>query len=271
MKAWIISDLHATHADFRSNSFEIPEADICLCAGDISGFIEFGLDFLKKKIAPSIPVVAVLGNHDFYGSPIDRALEIARREAFGSDIEILENDTLEIGDVRIIGATLWTDFEIPWGGAESDDIPINERRELALSVCRQYMLDFHEIYRSEPFSDGIPGLITSRELIHRHHESRAFIATQLAKPWTGSTVVLTHHAPSPRSLIQKYLGHPSNAAFASDMTDIIRRGRPDFWIHGHMHEYLDYIEDRTRVICNPLGYRHERGINGFRPGLVIDL
>ncbi len=271
MKAWIISDVHATHADFRSDSFEIPEADICLCAGDISGFVEFGLDFLKKKIASSIPVVAVLGNHDFYGSTIDRALEIARREVFGSDIEILENDILEIGAVRIIGATLWTDFEIPWGGAESDDIPINERREFALSVCRQYMLDFHEIYRSEPFSDGSPDLITSWELIHRHHESRAFIATELAKPWTGSTVVLTHHAPSPQSLIQQYLGHPSNAAFASDMTDIIRRGRPEFWIHGHMHEYLDYIEDRTRVICNPLGYRHERGANGFRPGLVVDL
>ena len=271
MKAWIISDLHATHADFRSNSFEIPDAEVCLCAGDIAGFIDFGLEFLKTKIAPSIPVVAVLGNHDFYGNTIDQALESARRQTLGSNIRIIENDTVEFGDVRIIGATLWTDFEIPWGGTESGDIPVGARREYALRVCVRYMLDFHEIYRSHQFSDGIPGLITSQELIHRHQQSRAFIATELAKPWTGTTVVLTHHAPSPRSLIQQYLGHPSNAAFASDMTDIIRQGRPEFWVHGHMHEYLDYLEEHTRVICNPLGYKHERGTNGFRQGLVIDL
>lgn len=159
--------------------------------------------------------MATLGNNDYYGSTIDRTLEIARRETLGSNIAILENDTLEIDDVRIVGATLWTDFEIPWGGEGSDDIPVNERREFALSVCRRYMLDFHEIYRSQPFSDGMPGLITSRELIHRHQESRAFIATELAKPWDGTTVVLTHHAPSPRSLVEQYIGHPSNTAFAS--------------------------------------------------------
>lgn len=270
MKAWIISDLHATHADLRAVPFDIPEADICLCAGDISGFLTLGLDFLKTKIAPAMPVISVLGNHDFYGGSIDEALKTARLETAGTNVRVLENETLQIGDIRILAATLWTDYEIPFG-VDGEELPLNERRAFAISICRRQMMDFYEIYRSSPLSDGMPGLVTSHELIHRHHESRAFIATELAKPWTGKTIVLSHHAPSPRSLLERFKGDPSNAAFASDLSSIIHRGKPDFWLHGHVHEFLDYLEGRTRVICNPRGYRHERNSNGFRPGFVIDL
>lgn len=53
MKAWIISDMHVTHADMTA---EIPQADICVCAGDLSGFLALGLEFLKRRIASTIPV-----------------------------------------------------------------------------------------------------------------------------------------------------------------------------------------------------------------------
>ncbi|WP_105382900.1 metallophosphoesterase [Neorhizobium alkalisoli] len=270
MKAWIVSDLHATHADLSSVPFDIPEGDICLCAGDISDFLEMSLDFLKKKIAPSMPIIAVLGNHDFYGGSIEQVLKSARRATVGTNIRILENEVIQIGDIRVIAATLWTDYEIPFD-VEAEQMSANERRDFAVNFCRRYMLDYREIYRSNPFSDGMPGLVTSGELIQRHHESRAFIATELAKPWSGKTIVLSHHAPSPRSLLARFAGHPSNAAFASDLSEIIHRGKPDFWIHGHVHEFFDYAKGKTRVICNPRGYRQERQINGFRPDFVIEL
>ena len=269
MKAWIISDMHVTHADLTAE-IDIPRADICICAGDISGWVEFGIDFLKRRIAPSMPVVAVLGNHDYYGTSIAGALVTAARKTQGSNIQILENETVVFDRVRIIGATLWTDFEVPWGTAD-DELPIKERRETAVGFCRRYMLDFREIYRSPPFHDGMPGLVTSREVIAKHIESKAFIAAELAKACPGKSVVLTHHAPSARSLLPQYNGHPTNAAFASDLTDLIQTGRPDVWIHGHIHQFQDYVEGQTRVICNPLGYRHERGKNGYRPSYVIEL
>lgn len=50
MKAWIISDMHVTHADMTAE-IDIPQADICVCAGDVSGFLAFGLEFLKRRIA----------------------------------------------------------------------------------------------------------------------------------------------------------------------------------------------------------------------------
>ena len=268
MKAWIISDMHVTHADMTAE-IDIPPADICVCAGDVSGFLAFGLEFLKRRIAPTMPVVVVLGNHDYYGNTISGALSAAREDADNCNIHLLENETLEIDHVRIIGATLWTDYQVPWG--IDDELPLPDRAEAAVYFCRRSMLDFREIYGSSPFREGMPRLITSREIIARHIESKAFISGEMAKSWTGTTVILTHHAPSPRSLMKQYQGDATNAAFASDLTDVIQTGRPDVWIHGHIHEFRDYVEGHTRVICNPLGYRHERGKNGYRPGFVIEL
>lgn len=268
MKAWIISDMHVTHADLTAE-IDIPRADICICAGDISGFLEFGLAFLKWRIAPTMPVVVVLGNHDYYGNTINGALSVAREDINDGKIHILENETVEIEHVRIIGATLWTDYQVRWG--IDNELPLPDRAEAAVYFCQRSMLDFREIFGSPPFREETAMLITSQEIIARHVESKAFMAAEMAKSWTGKTIVLTHHAPSPRSLMKQFQGDPTNAAFASDLTDVIRSGQPDIWIHGHIHQFHDYVEGHTRVICNPLGYWHERGKNGYRPGFVIGL
>ena len=89
MKAWIIRDMHVTHADMTAE-IDIPRADICVCAGDISGFLAFGLEFLKRRIAPTMPVVMVLGNHDYYGNTIDGALSEGRKATGESNIRLLE-------------------------------------------------------------------------------------------------------------------------------------------------------------------------------------
>jgi Icc-related predicted phosphoesterase len=83
-------------------------------------------------------------------------------------------------------------------------------------------------------------------------------------------MVLTHHAPSPRSLDPRFHGQVTNAAFAPDLSKLIRAANPTFWVHGHVHRAQDYVEGQTRVLCNPLGYRGEHGATGFRSGLVIE-
>ncbi|MEH6691077.1 MAG: metallophosphoesterase [Pseudorhizobium pelagicum] len=268
MKAWIISDLHV-HSTRLPDDFVIPEADVCLCAGDVSGIIEMSLDFLSRHIAPRMPVVMVLGNHDYYGTTIAEALKVAKHGS-NDAIRILENETLVLGEVRIIGATLWTDFEIEYG-VEGSELPLPERKAHAVGVCKRYMTDFHAIFRSDWHDQGMPGLLTAKELTDRHTESREFIITELAKSFDGRTVVLSHHAPLPRSLHPRFKGHPSNAAFASNLSGIVHWGRPDLWIHGHVHHFLHYREGETWVLCNPHGYRHERPHTGFIPGLVIDI
>ncbi|MBY5453880.1 phosphohydrolase [Rhizobium leguminosarum] len=269
MKAWIVSDLHMPPMAEVMGHFPVPKADICINAGDTSHHIESSLSFLWAAIEEHMPVVTTLGNHDFYGSSIDRALEIAKTRLEGTNVHVLENDTFTIGDLRIIGATLWTDFEVPWGIDE--ELPVAERLEKAFHVCPREITDFREIRRSDERKEGETGFITIQEMIRRHEESRTYIEAELAKPFAGNTMVLSHHAPSPRSIHPEYRGYVSNAAFASDLSVVIREGKPDYWVHGHVHHFLDYQEGETRILCNARGYAHERHVNGSKAGFVIDI
>jgi Icc-related predicted phosphoesterase len=120
-------------------------------------------------------------------------------------------------------------------------------------VVPRELADFAEIHRSDQRQEGETGFITIQELIRRHEHSRAYIDEVLATPFDGKTVVLTHHAPLGRSIHPHFEGEITNAAFASDLSDLIGRRKPDVWVHGHVHHFLDYMEDETRVICNAKG------------------
>ncbi|WHS94224.1 metallophosphoesterase [Sinorhizobium kummerowiae] len=268
MKAWIVSDMHVNNSELTRHDLEFPDADICICAGDVSGIVEMSMEFLLRNISPRMPVVVVLGNHEFYGATIDAGVKIARRMTKGTYVAVLENETLILGRTRIVGATLWTDFEIEHG--VENELPLLERKAYAINVCKRYMMDFLAIFGSDWPQRG-PGFLTAKELIERHMESRTFIARELADQFDGRTVVLSHHAPLPRSLHPGFKGHPSNGAFASDLSALIAQGNPDLWVHGHVHHFLDYREGTTRVICNPRGYERERPHTGFISGLVVDI
>lgn len=77
MKASIISDMHVTHGDMTAE-IDIPQADICVCAADIFGFLALGLEFPKRRIAPALPFVVVHSNHDYCGNTIEDTLSAAR-------------------------------------------------------------------------------------------------------------------------------------------------------------------------------------------------
>ncbi|MDM9627387.1 metallophosphoesterase [Rhizobium sp. S152] len=269
MRAWIISDLHSTFLDLAfGRQAVVPDADVCVCAGDIADNIERAIDFLHAEIAPHMSVVSTLGNHDYYGSSIDRAVEYARRWSAGTNVHILENDTFQRDDLRIVGATLWTDFSIGIQSLPHDEF--EAQRDFVIKQCAGHSRDFRKIYRSDPRVGREGGLITSKELISRHWDSRTYIERELAKPFDGTTMVLTHHAILPRSLDPRFAGHISNAAIASDLSSLIHQGRPHFWIHGHTHRFQDYVEGSTRILCNPRGQIGESVRNGFRPGFVVE-
>jgi Icc-related predicted phosphoesterase len=131
--------------------------------------------------------------------------------------------------------------------------------------AQRFMRDFSVVrIGGAPFTPQ-----ASAELFDRH---AAWLEARLAEPHAGPTVVITHHAPSPRSIHPRFAGSPLNAAFVSDAARLLD-GRAALWIHGHMHDSFDYVAGGTRVVCNPRGYV----IDGvpenprFDPGLVIDV
>lgn len=132
-------------------------------------------------------------------------------------------------------------------------------------------MDFHSIFRSDERHSSENGMVTAKEILERHVRSRNFIDQELSQPFDGRTIVVTHHAPLMQNFDPRFFGNVTNAAFASDLSDLIWRRRPSLWIHGHIHKFRDYMADYTRIICNPVGYQSEKYISGFRPGFAIDL
>jgi Icc-related predicted phosphoesterase len=99
--------------------------------------------------------------------------------------------------------------------------------------------------------------------------SRKFIAEALQVPHAGPTVVVTHHAPHPQSLHPQHQDDLLSAAYVSDLGELIERGRPELWVHGHVHANCDYTVGSTRIVCNPHGYVREN--SNFDPALVIEV
>lgn len=115
-----------------------------------------------------------------------------RLRTHGTNITILENSTAEIGGVQIIGATLWTDFLLSFGGS-GPELKLPFRKNTSIDACQKFMVDFRAIFGSPSY--GAAGLIWPDEMIGRHEESRSFITSELAKPFPGRRTVVAHHAP----------------------------------------------------------------------------
>lgn len=248
-----------------SAPFPVPNADVCIVAGDTSGTLSTAIDFLLTDIEPIMPVVMTLGNHEYVGLSIDKAIARTRRRVEGTGIHFLENDTFVLEDIRFIGATLWTDFALEVG--DEAELPRDLRVNVAKLEMKNHIADYTEILSS----DGDSYLLTPDETIRRHFESRAYFEQELRKPFDGRTVVVSHHAPLPQSIDKRFASSISNAAYASDLSELVDACGPDFWIHGHVHQPFDYRRARTRFICNPRGFSNERERNGFIPNLVIDI
>jgi len=236
MKLHILSDLHLDFAPFRPLD-PLPlkvDADVVVLAGDLSNGPD-GVRWARKAFADK-PVVYVAGNHEFYGRVMDDVKREIREATAGSNVHFLDNEVVIIGNVRFLGATLWTDFEL--------DGPV--WRPMALQHAAKAMNDFKVIRLAE---DRIFRPLDSVEL---HKKSLAWLKMKLAEPFAGETVVVTHHGCSPRSVHARWKGQLLNGAFNSDLRDLL--GRCVLWVHGHTHDNFDYLEDDTRVIVNPRGY-----------------
>jgi Icc-related predicted phosphoesterase len=113
--------------------------------------------------------------------------------------------------------------------------------------------------------------------MEEHLATRRFLEESLVAEYSGPTVVVTHHAPSPLSIHDRFKGGKSdhlNAAYASNLEQLM--GAAVLWVHGHTHDSFDYDMYGTRVVCNPRGYLgkdvEEEELNKrFQEDLVIEV
>lgn len=234
MKLNILSDLH-----LGFGTLEIPrnDADAVILAGDIarpSKAVSWALDIAK-------PVLYVLGNHEFYGGSITNTADELKQLCAGTNIHVLDGDAVVIEGVRFLGTTLWTDFMLCGSG---------EERATAMREALRFMRDFSKIRAGK----ARKALFTPADSAALFNTQAQWLETRLAEPHAGPTVVITHHAPSRKSIHPKFSGSLLNACFVSDAEHLIDGRRARLWIHGHTHDSFDYIVNGTRVVCNPRGY-----------------
>lgn len=92
------------------------------------------------------------------------------------------------------------------------------------------------------------------EALEWHLQSKAWLDERLECEFGGTTVVVTHHLPHPRSIHPRFADDPLTPAFCSDLSELVEGSGAALWVHGHTHTSCDYIAGVTRVVCNPKGY-----------------
>lgn len=253
MKIWVMSDLHDDFSRSAIGVWQPPEdveADVLVVAGDIAGRLStMGRDWIEnQRRRLGIPIVVIAGNHDFWGGSVDREIDRFRHRLQIDGIHVLDGESVTIGGTRFVGGTLWTDYAICRDGVHKGQL--------------EALASMNDFRYSRMGTGQVRPRLTPQHLVGIHARHRRVIVDTLATPFAGPTVVVTHHAPSPRSLRHGTARERLDAAYASDLEDVMLAGRPALWVHGHIHCQRDYVIGETRVICNPRGYVRSRKVAG---------
>ncbi len=277
LRVQLASDLHLEVVErVRPGSTVIApaaDADLLVLAGDVSN----GLRGIELFANWPTPVLYVAGNHEFYHHDIERTRAELRRAAIGTSVVFLDNDIADLcrftawyeprrkvlQHVRFLGATLWTDYRLEQSCTQQQAMDNAQRR----------LNDHHAIRHNG-------SRFTAADALEMHLHSRSWLEHRLATPFGGTTVVISHHGVHQLSVHARYVGDLTNAAFVSDLSDLLPGA--SLWMHGHVHDSFDYVVGRCRVVANPLGYLQSHHHvdsscdlsfenRGFRHACVIDI
>ncbi|MEK0364406.1 metallophosphoesterase [Pseudomonas sp. CBC3] len=242
MRVLIYSDLHL---EFGAG-FEPPDIDVDLVvlAGDIgkgAKAVHWANDVFKCQ------VVLIAGNHEFYSGHLHRTWR-KMKDAAAPHVCLLENEAFVWKGIRLLGTTAWTDFSLTGNPVAA-----------SFTAWRE-MNDFRQIRTEESYRRLRPD-----DVIKLNRISHDWLNSELAKPFDGKTVVVTHHAPLPGVLSDEYQGHLS-ASYANNWPKLVEQA--DLWVFGHTHFAVDTDILGCRVLSNPRGYPGEE--TGFNPAFVVE-
>jgi predicted phosphodiesterase len=277
MRIQLLSDLHLErYPNFQPKAAN--HVDVLVLAGDIGSYQvgtrlvdeDFGLGRFSplRPDAPWPKVLYVPGNHEFdsqeYESAYKRLQDICARLG----ITWLERQTVALGSVRFIGTTLWSDFE-SLARAESNLTKQMQKREKAYRAANYYLK------KNTALKQGLPML--AEDIRELSLECQNWLRNALATPFEGTTVAVTHFAPTLRSADPRYGLTPGTAGFCNALDDLLPQAQ--VWMHGHLHCINDYVvqgvadgrDFACRVVANPLGYASKGEQEDFRQGFVVEV
>jgi predicted phosphodiesterase len=206
-------------------------------------------------------VVIVLGNHDYWDANVlyepkkiaDGIQTLGLRNVF-----LLERSEVVLDQVKFVGGTLWTDY--------------NRHDPLVIYHAPMIMEPDHRYIKCGP----IYARVRAEQLYEIHQNTKTFIFGHAKRDDPEQkVVVVTHMAPSIRSISKVYERSNANHYYYSDMEKrILADGQDiDLWVHGHTHTHNDYVIGNVRVISNARGYRgyESEASVGFQPNFRVDV
>lgn len=249
------SDLHLDF-DYPDFSCFDSAADVLFILGDVmeSKWFDFAcnpnsskfgeaqklVDLFQKLSNDYETVLMVLGNHEHYHGTFQDTANIIKDffklHKVDHNVKLLVDETyvLENGMV-VYGDTFWTDM-----GSPHDHWFIKQR-----------MNDFHLIKFKEK---------TGYRKFNPIDAAACHLNTYNKFLSVKADIILSHHAPTEKSVPLQYKGDELNAAYHSSI--IARQLHemekpPKYWFHGHMHSPVDHLVNKTHVLANPRGYGKE--------------
>jgi Icc-related predicted phosphoesterase len=282
MNIQLLSDLHLeAHPHFAASP--AAGADLLVLAGDIGSYQQGSRlqddDYGLARFSPlpqyggwPTPVVFVPGNHEYDAQDFDAAHARLRRTCDRLGLIWLERECAELAGVRLLGTTLWSDFDsLAEQQGLADPGARLRLREKAYRAANHYLAKTGTTHRGEAF---LAPQVRTQALV-----CQDWLRQALARPWAGKTVVVTHFAPSLQSADPRYGVTPGSAGFCNALHDCMAQA--DLWLHGHVHTPCDYTARlpaaaatarpgrACRVAANPLGYARKGEQALFRPHRVL--
>lgn len=280
MKLQLLSDLHLeTHPHWVAQP--APGADLLVLAGDIGSYqpgsllidSHFGLGQFSPRNGWPTPVIFVPGNHEYDGMDFDEAHSRLRETCDRLGLIWLERETVEMSGIRFAGTTLWSDFDALAPTVKPDAAPlgtdpgVNALAQLLKSRDKAFRAANYYLRKTLTTRKGEPWL--AEGLREQALLCQSWLREALAQPFAGTTVVVTHFAPSLRSADPRYGLTPGTAGFCNALDDMLPLAQ--CWLHGHLHAPSDYTAQGCRVVANPLGYARKNEQSAFKPDCVIEV
>ena len=292
MRIQLLSDLHL-ESNPNYDPIPAPGADLLVLAGDIGSYqagssliTNHDEDFGLKRFSPHFgwptPVIMVAGNHEYDGMDLDAAHDRLSEACLRLGITLLEKQTLvlkgspqaqrakhlinpspaqlDVPPIRLIATTLWADFDL---------IAVREKNTTALYREREKAFRAANFYLEKMATWQNGHLFLAPQMRDLSLDCQSWLRAELAKPFCGKTIVVTHFAPSAKSQDPRFAMGPGTAGFCNALDDLLPSA--DLWLHGHLHCPSDYTVSRCRVVANPRGYARKNEQTKFIDTFCVEI
>jgi predicted phosphodiesterase len=283
MKIQLLSDLHLeVHPHWQPTP--AAGADLLVLAGDIGSYqassqlsdSDFGLARFSPLRGWPTPVIFIPGNHEYDTYDFDIAHTRLRETCGRLGMIWLERETWvwpaqwPALSVRFIGTTLWSDFDALGPtrtqalAGPGDTHLLAQQLKARTKACRAA-----DYYLRKTGTTRQGALMLSDAVREQSLACQDWLSGQLAQPFDGTTVVVTHFAPSLLSADPRYGNTPGTAGFCNALDHLLPLAQ--VWLHGHLHAPCNYVHQGCHVVANPLGYARKNEQAAFDPTLCIEV